>query len=214
MTTIVGRNTKVEVALTFDAAITTVSAITKADPPECTLAAHSLVDGDVGYWTVSAGMIELDQQACVIDSTGANTFTLLGLVSTSYSTYTAGSFYRAATWGTISEAAGYSVGGGEATQLDDGRLNDNKLRQVAGFNQPENLSIDIRNGEIDGAALAFVIKAARAGTPVLVKVTKGTQILRVAYGVPSSPGESVQAGQLASGSFSLTVPAYVVKPNA
>jgi len=48
---------------------------------------------------------------------------------------------------------------------------------------------------------------------VLVRISKGNQVLRVAYGQPSVPGESVQAGQLASGSFSITVPGYVVKPN-
>jgi hypothetical protein len=213
MTTIVGRNCKVEVALTFAASIAP-TAVTKANPPSCTLTTHGMTDGDAGYWSVSAGMIELDQQACLINQIDVNTFTLLGLDSTYYSTYTAGTFYEAATWGTLSEAAGYAVGGGEADQLDDGRLNDNKRRQVAGFNAAENLTIDVKQGEVDGAALQFIIAAARNGTSVLIKITKGTQVLRLAYGVPSVPGESVQAGQLATGSFSLTVPAYVVKPNA
>lgn len=213
MTTIVGRNCKVEVALTFSAKISP-TACTKANPPAVSLTSHGLTDGDVGYWSVTAGMVELDQQACVINQTSVDAFTLLGLDSTNYSTYTAGDFYEAASWGTISEAAGYTVGGGEATQLDDGRLNDSKLRQVAGFNAPENLSIDVKMGEIDSAALQFIIAAARNGTSVLIKVSKGSQILRVAYGVPSVPGEAVQAGQLATGSFSLTVPAFVCKPNA
>ncbi len=212
MTTIVGRNCKVEVALTFSAPAA-VTAITLADPPSCTLTAHGFVDGDVGYWSVAAGMVELDQQACYIDQSSTSAFTLPGLVSTNYSTFTAGDFYKAATFATVSEAASYTVGGGEANALDDPRLLDAKLRQVAGFLQPENLSIDVSSQEVDGSAMQFITKAARAGTSVLIKVSKGTRVLRLAYGVPSAPGEAVRAGQLGTGSFNLIVPAFVLKPN-
>ena len=57
MTTIVGRNCKIEVALTFDAA-SAATAVTAANPAVATLTSHSVDTGDVGYWVVTAGMVE------------------------------------------------------------------------------------------------------------------------------------------------------------
>jgi hypothetical protein len=212
MPTIVGRNCKIEVALTFAAAVSPTN-VTKASPPVATLNAHGLVSNAVGFWTVSGGMVDLDQQAFVVDNEAANTFEMPGLDATDYSTYTAGTITMAASWGTIAEAAGYSVGGGQPGQLDDSRLNGAKQANVAGYLAAQDMTFDVRNQEIDGAAMAFVELKAKRGLPVLIKISKGAQILRVAYGVPSIPGESVSAGQLATGQFGLIVPAWVVKPN-
>lgn len=217
MPTISGRNVKVEVATAFASSINP-TAVTKADPPSVTLTSHGLADGDVGYWTIASGMTQLNEQACVINSVDANTFTLLGLDSTNWDTFVqSGSlFFEATTWATLVESAGYTVGGGDVNPLDDPRLMDSKLRQVAGFSSPENLSIDCSMQEIDGAALAFVTKSSRNGQNVLFKITKITtgQILRVCYGLPGVPGESVRAGQLGTGAFTVIPPGYVVKPNA
>lgn len=212
MTTIVGRNCKVEVALTFDTALEP-TAVTKAGPPVATLTSHGLTDGEVGFWTVTAGMVELDGQAFMVDGSDTNTFEMPGLDTTDYSTYSAGSATVAATWGTISEAAGYTVGGGASAQLDDSRLLDVKTRNVAGLLAAQDLTIDLKNAEIDGAAMAFINTKAQRGLPCLFKITKGSQVLRVAYGVPSLPGEQVAAGGLASGQFNVICSGWVVKPN-
>lgn len=213
MTTIVGRNVKVQVALTFSAAANPTG-VSKANPAVATLAAHGRQVGDVGFWSVSAGMTELDQQAVVVTAAPSGTFDMAGLDSTGYSTYTAGSITFAATWGTVSEAAGYTVGGGAANQLDDTRLMDVKTRNVAGMLPSQDLSIDVKQQEINGAAMSFIESAAKNGTPVLIKITRGSQVLRVAYGVPSIPGESAAAGALATGQFNIVCPAWVLKPNA
>lgn len=212
MTTIVGRNCKVEVALTFDAAIA-ATACTKAKPPVATFTSHGLTDGEAGYWAVTAGMIELDQQGQLVDNVTANTWELPGLDSTDYSTYSAGNFYAAATWGTISEATSYAVGGGASDQLDDTRLTDSKRRNVAGLLASQDVTIGVNQGEISGAAMAYVETQAQRGLPCLFKVSKGSQVLRVFYGTPSIPGESVGVGALGTGEFSVTVPAFAVKPN-
>jgi hypothetical protein len=215
MTTIAGRNVKVQVALTFAAAILP-TAVTKALPAVATLTAHGKSDGSVGYWAVTAGMVEMDGQAVMIDNVAANTMELSGLDTTGYSTYVdgTGSLILGATWGTLSEAAGYTVGGGAANQLDDTRLLDTKTRNVAGMLAPQDLAIDVKNQEVDTAAMAFVEAAARNGTAILIKITRGAQVLRVAYGVPSIAGEAVQAGALASGQFNVICPGWVLKPNA
>jgi hypothetical protein len=212
MTTIVGRNCKIEVALTF-AAAGSVTALTKANPGVATLNAHGYADGTVGYWTVTAGMIELDGQATMVTGTAANTWSLAGLDTTNYSTWTAGTITNAATWGTLSESAGYSVGGGAANQIDDTRLNDLKSRNIAGMLAAQDLTIDVRNPLTMGSAYAFIENAARNGTSCLFKISSGSTVLRVAYGVPSVSGESVQAGAGATGQFNIICPAWVLKPN-
>lgn len=212
MTTIVGRNCKIEVALTFDSPISP-TAVTKASPAVGTLTSHTVDTGDVGYWTVAAGMVELDGQAVFCTDTDANTFTMNGLDSSLYSTFSAGTLTLAATWGLLDEAGGYAVGGGAADQLDDSRLHLAKRRNVAGLNAAEDVTINLKTPEVEGAALAFVTAAARNGTSILVKITKGTRIVRVAYGVPSTYGEQVDVGGLGTGSFNLICPAYVLKPN-
>lgn len=212
MTTIVGRGCTIEVALTFDSPLT-VTAVTKANPGVATSTAHGMLDGEAGYFTVTAGMVELDEQAVIVDDKDDNTWELAGLATTTYSTFTAGTFTPAATWGTISEAAGYTVGGGASTPLDDTRLTDVKVRNVTGLLAAQDVTIQLRSPVVSGAALAFIEAAARTSTPCLFKITKGSDILRVFYGVPSLAGETVASGQLGSGEFNVLCPNWVLKPN-
>ncbi len=212
MTTIVGRNCKIEVALTLDSAISP-TAVTKASPAVATLTSHTVDTGDVGFWTVTAGMVELDGQAVFCTDTDTNTFTMNGLDASLYSTFSAGTLTLGNTWGLLDESGGYAVGGGAADQLDDSRLHLAKRRNIAGLNAAEDITINLKTPEVEGSALAFVTAAARNGTSILVKITKGTRIVRVAYGVPSTYGEQVDVGGLGTGSFNIICPAYVLKPN-
>ena len=215
MTTIVGRNCKVEVALTL-AATAAPSAITKAYPPVVTKTTHGLSDGAVGFFTIPSGMIELDAQAFMVANKSTDTFEVAGLDSTDFSTFAAGAsvvYTMAATWGTISEAAGYSIGGGAADQLDDTRLVDTKRRNVAGLLPAQDVTIDVKNQLVSGTAMQFIERKAQTGGYVLMKITQAGTVVRVFYGSPSLPGESASSGQLASGQFSVTVPQFALKPN-
>lgn len=213
MTTIVGRDCKIEVALTFDSAISP-TAVTKANPGVATLTSHTVETGDVGYWLATSGMVELDEQAVYCTDTDANTFTMNGLVTTNYTTFSSGpTLTLAASWGTLSESAGWNVGGGAASPLDDTRLTDVKTRNVAGLLAPQDLTVDLRSPVTSGAALAFVEAAAVTGGKILVKISKGGTVLRVAYGTPSIPGEAVAAGGLGSGQFNLICAGWLLKPN-
>lgn len=213
MGTITGRNVKIEVALTFAASIAP-TAVTKASPPVVTLTSHGLANGAVGYFSsVTAGMVELHEQAFMVNNQATNTWEMPGLDSTDYTTYTAGTAIMAATWGTLTEAFSYAIGGGAVDQLPDERLNENKHRNIAGLLPAQDVTIDIRNQEIDGTVLAFVEQKAKRGLPILMKITKASQVLRVLWGTPSVPGESLQSGAAATGQISIIVPQWVVKPN-
>ena len=209
---ITGRDVKVEIALTFAAAVNP-TAVTKANPAVVTLATHGIADGSAGYWTVSAGMVELDGQGVLVDNGSTNNFDLPGLDTTDYSTYTAGSLTIASTWGTLSEAASYTVGGGAPETQSGMVLLDKKQRNVITALAAQDMQFDVRSQVTHGAAMAALVSAAQRGLPILVKVSKGSTVLRVAYGTPSLPGENVQAGGLASGQFSLILPGWAVKPN-
>lgn len=212
MTTQIGRNFKVEVALTF-ATASAVTAITKADPGVCTLTSHGIADGTVGYWDVAAGMVELDDQAAMTGSAAANTFELEGLVTTNYSTYTAGNFYPAATWGLLEEATSFDIAGGAADELDDSRLHLTQRQSVAGLNASQTITVALQIPTVQGTALTFLTKAARANTKVLIKATSGTTVVAVAYGTPSVPSASVPLGGLGNGQMTIIVPRLVVQPN-
>jgi hypothetical protein len=212
--TIKGLNCKVEVALTF-AAPTSPSAVTKAYPPVVTLTAHALAAGTVGYWVATSGMVQLDKQAFVVDNPLTNTWDMPGLDSTDYDTFASGpTVITGATWGTIAEAASYAVNGGATPELDDTRLTDTKTRTIAGILQSQSLTIDVKNALLGSAAMLYVQRMAQRGLDVLVKITQAGQIVRVAWGTPSLPGESVAAGQLASGQMSIIVPAFCLKPDS
>lgn len=210
MTTIVGRNTKVEVALTFGTA-KTLTAITKAMPGKATCAAHGLADGTVGYLSIAAGMVEADLQAVRVDNPTTNDFDLQGLDTTGYSTFSAGTLTPALTWGTLTESAGYEIGGGAANLLDDTRLTDSKQRNVNGLLAAQNITINVKNQTVNGSVMDFVESAAKTQTNCLFRITLQDGAVRFFYGTPSLPGESVSVGALASGSFQVTVPAWVLK---
>lgn len=216
MGTITGRNVKIEVALTLSAAVTGgVTDITKAYPPVVTDAAHALANGAVGFFTVPAGMVELDLQAFMVNNQAANTFELPGLDSTDFSTVVPASttYQVAATWGTISESASYAIGGGAAADIEDNRLHEVKDRNISGNLPAQNVNIGIKPQEVDGAAMQFVQRQAMRGLNVLMKISKAGKVLRVFYGEPSLYDENVSAGGGATGGFSVKVPGFAVKPN-
>jgi hypothetical protein len=69
-----------------------ISAITKATPAKITKAAHGLATGARILLTVSAGMTQLNGWVGTITVVDADNFTLDGVNSTAYTTFTAGTY--------------------------------------------------------------------------------------------------------------------------
>lgn len=213
MPTIVGRQVRVEVATAFGPSLT-LNSITKATEAVATAsAAHTLAVGAVGFFSVADGMIELHNQAGRVKAAATPAFTVQSLDTTTYSTAVNGgaTFTPATTWGLLDAAAGYEITGGSADQLDDTRLHDRKKRMVNGLLAAQGLNLTTRPQTVNNAVAAQVESAAINNTNLLFRITLGDGAVRIYYGIPSLPGESVQPGALASGSFSVTGDGWVLK---
>lgn len=213
MPTVLGRQCRIEIALTFGPALT-INNVTKASPAVATAsAAHTLAVGQVGYFSATDGMTELHNQAARVQASATPAFTLQSLDTTQYSTAVTGgaTYVPALTWGLVDSAAGYEIQGGEADQLDDTRLHDAKKRNVTGMLAAQGLSITTHPQTTNNTVMDRIESAARNNTSLLWRITLSDGSVRVYYGIPSLPGESVQAGALGSGSFSVTGDGWVLK---
>jgi hypothetical protein len=75
-------------AETVNASVHTITAITKASPATVTVSpAHGLITGDRVFIQSVVGMVEVNNLAFTITSTGTTTFTLDGTDSSAYTTY-------------------------------------------------------------------------------------------------------------------------------
>lgn len=128
---IIGTNVKVEVQATKGSAIT-VTGVSKAAEGVVT-ASNTLTDGDVVVFVVAGGMVELDGQACRVKTASGSGFTLEGLDTTNYSTWTAGTCYEVATWATMDAAQSVSMPNPAPQKIDVTTLIDTSKQYVYGL---------------------------------------------------------------------------------
>lgn len=166
---ILGTNVKVEVQKTLGSDLT-VTALTLANPGVATSVAHGLSNGDVVVFTVTAGMVELDQQAVRVAGVTADTFQLEGLDTTDYSTWSAGVANEVTVWSTLSNSQNISMPNPAPTKIDITTLID-KSKQYA-FGLP-----DAPDGTISGLfnpnleAVTLIKAATKANTALVFRVT-------------------------------------------
>ena len=204
-----GRNTRVEVAATYSTA-KSVTAITKASPGVVTSAAHGLTDGTIGYFSGVSGMVELEDQAASVDGPVSSTFNIEGLDTTNFGTFSGScNFTPVATWLTLSNSTGYTIGGGNADEMDATTLLDTSKKTEFGMNAADTVTIDgFSDSQLAGRAI--VQAAARAGTDVVFRFTLSNGERRVFRGQPSLPGEQMAVNQKATGSFNVAVKGQVM----
>lgn len=209
-TNVKGRGIRVEVATAFAAAIA-VDSVSKATTGVATETAHGLSNNTVGYWSGLDGMVQLEDQATRVKNVAANTFELQGLDTTNYSTYVSGNFTPATTFATLGEATSYSIPDANTEDLDATTLLDVIDVTDAGNMAAQPLTINVLAKETLSTAMAFIEAAARTGTKILVRITLQQGAVRLYYGVPSAPGEDVQAKQLGKGSLSVKGRGFLLK---
>lgn len=204
-----GRNVKVEVATVFGAA-KTVTGITKANPGVATSTAHGLTNGTVGYFDGLTGMQELEGMATAAANVAANTFDLLDVDSSSFTTASGGSFVPVTTWATLVNATKVDIAGGDASKLDVTTLLDNSKQEENGMLSAQSVSIDVLIEQTTNAAAAYLRARARDGGYAVMRLTYPNGSRRIFRGQPSQPGEALGVDQNVTGSLSMTVKGYVV----
>jgi hypothetical protein len=75
----------------------------------------------------------------------------------------------------------------------------------------DTVQIDVLSPTYNSTAFLALDVAAIAGTDLVFRITMQDSSVRVFRGVPSRPGESLQRGQLATGSFQVAVKGLVLK---
>lgn len=119
------------------AAALTISGITKANPGVVTYVGADPSNGD--YVKLSAvGMYQVDARVFRVASVnaGANTFELEGENTTSYDTFTSGTF-EVITFGTsLATATNVSASGGDFDFIDITTIHDNVKKQIPGIASP------------------------------------------------------------------------------
>jgi hypothetical protein len=204
MSTQTGRNVRVEIAATYDTA-KTVSAVTKANPGVASSTSHGMANGTIGYFSdTTEGMNELAGAAFSVANQATSTFELQAENTTSYGTFTSGTFTPVLTWSTLSTATSYSIGDAAADQIDTTTLLDRLKQSEIGLLASQTVTIEGFSDPQSAAAL--LIRAAALNVSyVVVRITLSNGERRIFRGMPSLPGESLSVGQKATGSLTFAV---------
>jgi hypothetical protein len=209
MATQTGRNVRVEIAATYSAA-KTVTAVTKASPGVAASAAHGMTDGTIGYFSDdTAGMEELAGAAFSVDSPITGNFNLEGEDTTTYGTFTSGTFIPVATWTTLSTATSYEISDSAPDQVDTTTLLSRIKQQEAGLLAAQTISFgNLSDAQL--SAFTLIKNAAKAnGGYVVGRITLSNGERRIFRGQPSLPGESMTVGQKATNNLTILVKGFV-----
>lgn len=209
-TPLIGRNVRIEISKT-EAAAKVVSAVTVASPGVATSTSHALTDGSVGYFSGVEGMVQLEGQAARINAPATNSFELEGINTTSYPAFTGSAdFIPVTVWSTLSRAASYNIGGGDADKIDTTVLLDLIKQEANGLLAAQTVGIELKLETTDDEALGLIRAAALSQAYLVFRVTLSDGAQRIFRGQPSLPGENVGQGQLGTGSFNVTVKGSVL----
>lgn len=159
-----------------------ITAITKADPAVVTSVGHGLSDGNVVKLTEIVGMTELNDDLFIIDVLSPDTFALVGVDSTGYTTYTSGGVFDVAEFSNFCELTNYNRQGGSKPEENTTSLCSDAQEYELGLRDFGTTAIDYKfapRTAIQEALADFD----ESGDKMAVKVT-----------LPNSGGVMVQLG--------------------
>lgn len=213
MSNVKGRGITVAIAATYASPLT-VTAVTAASPGVATSATHGMSNDTVGYFGTVVGMAQLSYQACRVKNQATNTFELQGLNTTNYAAFTSGTFTPVATWSTLSEATSYDIGGGASEKLDVTTLLDIVKKEEQGLLPVSSVTLNVIAQDTPSAAMQLLEAAVQSQGGVVVRITLANGAVRIFYGEPSLPGESVAQGAIGTGSLDFAAKGFVLKLSA
>lgn len=127
-------NVKVEMQSALAAAVN-ITGISKASPAVVTYTGSALSDGD--YVQIFAnGMTQVDGRVFRITSPSSGEFSLEGVDSTDFDTFSSGTFEKITFGTTMATATGLQASGGDFEFIDTTTIHDNIRKQVPGLASP------------------------------------------------------------------------------
>ena len=184
---------KVAVAVqTVLAAPKTITAITKASPAVATSTAHGFTAGDIVLLKIS-GMQQLDYRVVrVLAAPTADTFSLEGVDSTTYDTFTSGTAEEVTFGASASTFQDVNVSGGEASSIAIATIHTDQDYEIPGNRSPIVISMGSLWDPADPALLALKgFDDIKTPGCVLFTFATGAKVMFSAYASASlSPGGS------------------------
>lgn len=113
-----GSQVAVSTGFEADSPPAVISAITRANPPVVTSAAHGLEDGDVIRISGAIGMTEVNGGLFVVEEVDVNSFRLLNTNATGYGTYVSGGSFSIAQFSSYCQLTNYNRQGGTSPEID------------------------------------------------------------------------------------------------
>jgi len=201
----VGRQVRLEYGSALAAAMS-VTGISKASAAVVSGTGFTVVAGDFVYLGEVEGMTQLSYVVARVAASpapGATSFTLEGIDSTNFGTWTASTgVQKISTWSTISAATSVDFGSGSVESLDVTTLLDAARQNTAGLLSRADVTVSLF-ADYAAAAQTAINAAALAGTITTFRVTKASGHKRCFSGIPSEIGESLNVNQPISGSFTI-----------
>lgn len=200
---IIGSNITVSVEKTLSNAVT-VTGVTKASEGVVTAPAHTFAHGDVVKFTVSAGMVELDGQACRIKDVTTNGFTLEGLDTTDYSDWSAGTVKNVTAWSTLSNAQTVSMPNPAPAKIDITTLIDKQKQYAYGLpDAPDGSFNGLFNPTLE--AVTLIKAATKSNTALAFRVAfAGGEFAIFNANVSGGSGFDLPANAAATATISFT----------
>jgi hypothetical protein len=177
-----GSQIAVLVGFTADSPVTAITAITNANPAVVTDTGHPLSDGDVVEITGVVGMTEVNSGRYVVEVIDANSFSLLGVDSTGYGTYTSGGTYEIGDFSNFCDLTNYNRTGGTSPEIQTTALCSVAQEYLLGLPDFGTTAIDFNFAPATAIQQA-IQDAYVSGDLIAVKVT-----------LPDSGGTMVQMG--------------------
>lgn len=208
---LIGKNVKIEVALTFGAA-KVITGITKANPGVVTSTSHALTANTIGFLSGLVGCEEIEGMAVSVGNPTANSFDLTNVNTLNFGTAaTAGNFTPVLTWATLNPSTSLSISVADPTSLDVTTLIDLSKQEDYGMLGAETATINILSPAVSDTALTFIENAARSFTDCVFRVTfPGGQRI-VWRGLPTAPGVDMSMDAAATGGINCKIRARHLK---
>jgi len=174
----------------------TISGITKANPAVISWASGTdPANGDYALLKIQ-GMSQLDYRVVRVANLngGGNTFEAEGVDSSSYDTFSSGTFEVITFGTTLSTVADLSVSGGDFNFIDVTTIADNVNKQVPGNANPINISMTANWDPADaGVAALKTASDAKAIRAIRITFSDSTKVLFAGYvGATNFPTGSAQ----------------------